>query len=104
MKSRLDSEICQKRKKCYPVKWFDRQLAFQFEFGEFECGDSGASVLDKQGKALDNKNDCERLTPPPSYLSSNVQNDYSRVNKRNMDINVETYNNPKRSKIDQKDL
>ncbi|PKC66201.1 hypothetical protein RhiirA1_460048 [Rhizophagus irregularis] len=52
MKSRLDSEICQKRKKCYPVKWFDRQLAFQFEFGEFECGDSGASVLDKQGKAL----------------------------------------------------
>ncbi|UZO27631.1 uncharacterized protein OCT59_019821 [Rhizophagus irregularis] len=52
MKSRLDSEICQKRKKCYPVKWFDRQLAFQFEPGEFECGDSGASVLDKQGKAL----------------------------------------------------
>ncbi|PKY57801.1 hypothetical protein RhiirA4_510948 [Rhizophagus irregularis] len=52
MKSQLDSEICQKRKKCYPIKWFDRQLAFQFEPGEFECGDSGASVFDKQGKAL----------------------------------------------------
>ncbi|GBB96774.1 hypothetical protein RclHR1_02830010 [Rhizophagus clarus] len=52
MKSQLDSEICQKRKKCYPIKWFDRQLAFQFEPGEFECGDSGASILDKQGKAL----------------------------------------------------
>ena len=52
MKSPLDSEICQKHKKCYPVKWFDRQLAFKFESGEFECGDSGASVLDEKGKAL----------------------------------------------------
>ncbi|GBB96768.1 hypothetical protein RclHR1_02830004 [Rhizophagus clarus] len=52
MKSHVDSVICQKRKKCYPTVWFDRQLAFQFEPGEFECGDSGASVVDKQGKAL----------------------------------------------------
>ncbi|GES83010.1 PLP-dependent transferase [Rhizophagus clarus] len=52
MKSRIDSEICQKRNKCYPIKWFDRQLAFKFEPGEFEHGDSGASVLDEKGKAL----------------------------------------------------
>jgi hypothetical protein len=52
MKSHVDSEICQKRKKCYPIEWFDRQLAFMFKPGEFECGDSGASVVDKQGKAL----------------------------------------------------
>jgi hypothetical protein len=52
MKSRVDSEICQRRKKCYPIKWFDRQLAFQFESGEFECGDSGASIIDEKGKAL----------------------------------------------------
>ncbi|GBB96397.1 hypothetical protein RclHR1_27420002, partial [Rhizophagus clarus] len=52
MKSRMDSEICQNRKKCYPIKWFDRQLAFKFEPGEFECGDSGASIIDETGKAL----------------------------------------------------
>jgi hypothetical protein len=52
MKSRLDSEICQNRKKCFPIKWFDRQLAFQFESGEFEHGDSGASIIDERGKAL----------------------------------------------------
>ncbi|RIA94974.1 hypothetical protein C1645_817347 [Glomus cerebriforme] len=52
MKSHLDSEIRQTRKKCYPVEWFDRQLAFRFELGEFECGDSGASIVDKKGKAL----------------------------------------------------
>ncbi|UZO27625.1 uncharacterized protein OCT59_019815 [Rhizophagus irregularis] len=52
MKSHVDSEICQKRKKCYPIEWFDRQLAFLFKPGEFECGDSGASVVDKKGKAL----------------------------------------------------
>ncbi|RGB31725.1 hypothetical protein C1646_763704 [Rhizophagus diaphanus] len=52
MKSHVDSEICQKRKKCFPVEWFDRQLAFLFKPGEFECGDSGASVVDKKGKAL----------------------------------------------------
>ncbi|PKC14595.1 HCP-like protein [Rhizophagus irregularis] len=52
MKSRLDSEIHQNRKKCYPIKWFDRQLAFKFESGEFESGDSGASIIDERGKAL----------------------------------------------------
>jgi hypothetical protein len=52
MKSQLDSEICQKRKKCYPIIWFDRQLAFKFESGDFDCGDSGASIMDETGKAL----------------------------------------------------
>ncbi|RIA94975.1 hypothetical protein C1645_817348 [Glomus cerebriforme] len=52
MKSHLDSEIRQTRKKCYPIEWFDRQLAFKFESGDFECGDSGASVVDEKGKAL----------------------------------------------------
>ncbi|RIA78912.1 hypothetical protein C1645_842076 [Glomus cerebriforme] len=52
MKSHLDSEIRQTRKKCYPVEWFDRQLAFKFKSGDFECGDSGASVVDEKGKAL----------------------------------------------------
>ena len=52
MKSQLDSEICQKRKGSYPVIWFDRQLAFKFEFGEFDSGDSGANIIDETGKAL----------------------------------------------------
>ncbi|CAB4483569.1 unnamed protein product [Rhizophagus irregularis] len=52
MKSQLDSEIRQKRKKCYPIEWFDRQLAFKFESGDFDCGDSGASIIDETGKAL----------------------------------------------------
>ncbi|RIA86884.1 hypothetical protein C1645_778497, partial [Glomus cerebriforme] len=52
MKSYLDSEIRQYRKKCYPIKWFDRQLAFKFKSGEFDFGDSGASILDGKGKAL----------------------------------------------------
>jgi hypothetical protein len=52
MKSQLDSEIRQKRKKCYPIIWFDRQLAFKFESGEFDSGDSGASIIDETGKAL----------------------------------------------------
>ncbi|CAB5345824.1 unnamed protein product [Rhizophagus irregularis] len=52
MKSKLDSEIRQYRKKCYPIEWFDRQLAFKFESGDFDCGDSGASVIDETGKAL----------------------------------------------------
>ncbi|PKY44958.1 hypothetical protein RhiirA4_515296 [Rhizophagus irregularis] len=52
MKSQLDSEIRQKRKKCYPIEWFDRQLVFKFESGDFDCGDSGASIIDETGKAL----------------------------------------------------
>ncbi|CAB4392448.1 unnamed protein product [Rhizophagus irregularis] len=52
MKSQLDSEIRQNRIKCYPTEWFDRQLAFKFESGDFDCGDSGASVMDESGKAL----------------------------------------------------
>jgi hypothetical protein len=52
MKSQLDSEIRQKRKKCFPIEWFDRQLAFKFETGDFDYGDSGASIIDEKGKAL----------------------------------------------------
>ncbi|UZO27634.1 uncharacterized protein OCT59_019824 [Rhizophagus irregularis] len=52
MKSQLDSEVRQKRKKCYPIEWFDRQLAFKFESGDFDCGDSGASIIDETGKAI----------------------------------------------------
>ncbi|PKY53825.1 hypothetical protein RhiirA4_499668 [Rhizophagus irregularis] len=52
MKSQLDSEIRQKRKKCYPIEWFDRQLVFKFKSGDFDYGDSGASIIDETGKAL----------------------------------------------------
>lgn len=52
IKSERDSEICQKRTKCYPIIWFDRQLAFKFESGEFEYGDSEASILNEGGKDL----------------------------------------------------
>ncbi|RIA91632.1 hypothetical protein C1645_736967 [Glomus cerebriforme] len=52
MKSQLDSNIIDKRKKCFPVIWFDRQLAFVFKSKEFDYGDSGASVLDERGKAF----------------------------------------------------
>ncbi|GET01360.1 kinase-like domain-containing protein [Rhizophagus clarus] len=52
MKSQLDSEIRQKRKKCYPAVWFDRQLVFKFKSGDFDSGDSGASIIDETGKAL----------------------------------------------------
>jgi hypothetical protein len=50
MKSSSYPEICQERQECYPVRWFDRQLLFKFE--HFEYGDSGASVVDKDGGAL----------------------------------------------------
>jgi len=52
MKSPLDAEIRKERQKCYPVKWFDRQLAIKFKPGEFKLGDSGASVVDEHGGAL----------------------------------------------------
>ncbi|RIA98943.1 hypothetical protein C1645_731287 [Glomus cerebriforme] len=52
MKSQLDSNIIDGRKKCFPVIWFDRQLAFAFKTKEFDYGDSGASILDERGKAL----------------------------------------------------
>ncbi|CAB5199226.1 unnamed protein product [Rhizophagus irregularis] len=52
MKSPLIQEINKMRQKCYPAVWFDRQLAFKFKHGDFEPGDSGASVVDKEGKAL----------------------------------------------------
>ncbi|RIA95502.1 hypothetical protein C1645_757415 [Glomus cerebriforme] len=52
MKSPLIQEINKMRQKCYPAVWFDRQLAFEFKYGDFEPGDSGASVVDKEGKAL----------------------------------------------------
>ncbi|PKY58232.1 hypothetical protein RhiirA4_479975, partial [Rhizophagus irregularis] len=138
MKSKLDSEIRQKRKKCYPIKWFDRQLAFKFESGDFDCGDSGASVMDETGKALGILH-AKWITPYQTYgiaspyfailealdvsiyLSSDPvtptitssylvspcsddQEDCSRVKKRELDINAESYNDPKRSKIDKKDI
>ncbi|PKY37366.1 hypothetical protein RhiirA4_505588 [Rhizophagus irregularis] len=52
MKSPLIQEIDKKRQKCYPTVWFDRQLVFKFNCGDFEPGDSGASVADKKGRAL----------------------------------------------------
>ncbi|CAB4392447.1 unnamed protein product [Rhizophagus irregularis] len=138
MKSKLDSEIRQSRKKCYPIIWFDRQLAFKFESGDFDCGDSGASVMDETGKALGILH-AKWITPYQTYgiaspyfaileaLEVNIyissdpvtptitssylvspcsddQEDCSRVKKREMDINAESYNDPKRSKIDKKDI
>ncbi|UZO12297.1 uncharacterized protein OCT59_003841 [Rhizophagus irregularis] len=52
MKSPLIQEIDKKRQKCYPTVWFDRQLVFKFNYGDFEPGDSGTSVVGKNGKAL----------------------------------------------------
>jgi len=52
LKSQIKCEIREKRKICYPTVWFDRQIAIQFKYGEFECGDSGASVIDEKGMAL----------------------------------------------------
>ncbi|RHZ79844.1 hypothetical protein Glove_140g20 [Diversispora epigaea] len=52
MKSHLDSEILRRRRECYPIIWFDRQLAFRFKSSEFGSGDSGASIIDENGKAL----------------------------------------------------
>lgn len=40
--------MCQK---CYPAVWFDQQLASEFKYGDFEPGDLGTSVVDKEGKA-----------------------------------------------------
>ena len=48
----MKSPIYENRQKCYPTVWFDRQLVFYFRPGDFECGDSGASVVDQKGKAL----------------------------------------------------
>ncbi|RHZ79829.1 hypothetical protein Glove_140g17 [Diversispora epigaea] len=52
MKSHLESEILGRRQECYPIIWFDRQLVFEFKSCEFNYGDSGASVIDENGKAL----------------------------------------------------
>ncbi|CAG8518905.1 356_t:CDS:2 [Paraglomus brasilianum] len=52
MKSPLIQEIDKKCQKCYPTVWFDRQLIFKFNYEDFRPGDSGASVMDKGGKAL----------------------------------------------------
>ncbi|CAG8452020.1 8158_t:CDS:2 [Diversispora eburnea] len=40
--------------KCYPTVWLDWQLIFSFRTRDFEPGDSGASVVDRKGKALEN--------------------------------------------------
>ncbi|CAG8667819.1 11258_t:CDS:1 [Acaulospora morrowiae] len=48
----MKSPIFENRQKCYPTVWFDRQLIIKFEFGGFECGDSGSSIVDERGKAL----------------------------------------------------
>jgi hypothetical protein len=52
MKAPLIQEIHKKRQECYPTVWFDRQLVFRFKYGDYEPGDSGASVVDEKGKAL----------------------------------------------------
>ncbi|CAG8450836.1 12152_t:CDS:2 [Racocetra fulgida] len=52
MKASLFQEIKEKRQQCYPTVWFDRQLAFSFRPGDFEPGDSGTSIVDREGKAL----------------------------------------------------
>ncbi|CAG8771461.1 9962_t:CDS:1 [Dentiscutata erythropus] len=52
MKASLVQEIKEKRQQCYPTVWFDRQLVFSFRPGDFEPGDSGASAVDQEGKAL----------------------------------------------------
>ncbi|CAG8618504.1 15720_t:CDS:2 [Acaulospora morrowiae] len=52
MKTPLVEKINEMRQQCYPTVWFDRQLIFDFKHGDFVPGDSGASVVDKEGKAL----------------------------------------------------
>lgn len=52
MKSPLIDEIRGKRRLCFPIKWFDRQLLFHIRNGDFRVGDSGSSLLDKNGYAL----------------------------------------------------
>ncbi|CAB5370740.1 unnamed protein product [Rhizophagus irregularis] len=52
MKTRLVEKINEMRQQCYPTVWFDRQLIFEFKPGDFVPGDSGASVVNKEGKAL----------------------------------------------------
>ncbi|RGB28765.1 hypothetical protein C1646_672972 [Rhizophagus diaphanus] len=51
-KTRLVEKINEMRQQCYPTVWFDRQLIFEFKPGNFVPGDSGASVVNKEGKAL----------------------------------------------------
>ncbi|CAI2177988.1 847_t:CDS:2 [Funneliformis geosporum] len=52
MKTPLVEKINVMRQQCYPTVWFDRQLIFEFKPGDFVPGDSGASVVNKEGKAL----------------------------------------------------
>ncbi|CAI2163856.1 4861_t:CDS:2, partial [Funneliformis geosporum] len=52
MKASLIQIINEKRQQCYPTLWFDRQLLFDFRHEDFLTGDSGASVVDQNGKAL----------------------------------------------------
>ena len=54
MKSPLIDEIHGKRQLCFPIRWFDHQLLFHIRNGDFRGGgDSGLSLLDKNGYALD---------------------------------------------------
>ncbi|CAG8498601.1 5919_t:CDS:2 [Ambispora leptoticha] len=48
----MKAQLFQNYQKCYPTVWFDRQLVFFFRPGDFETGDSGASIMDQKGKAL----------------------------------------------------
>ena len=52
MNTPLVEEINGMRQQCYPTVWFDRQLIFAFKPGDFVPGDSGASVVNQEGKAL----------------------------------------------------
>ncbi|GBB96775.1 hypothetical protein RclHR1_02830011 [Rhizophagus clarus] len=89
MKSQLDSEICQERKKCYPTEWFDRQLAFKFEPGDFDSGDSGASIMDGTGKALGILH--AKWTTP--YQVHGIASPYFAILEA-LDVSIHLFSNP----------
>ncbi|RUS12648.1 hypothetical protein BC937DRAFT_87311, partial [Endogone sp. FLAS-F59071] len=51
MKSAL-KDIPDQRQIYFPHIWFDRQLAVRFQIGDVIKGDSGATIVDENGKAL----------------------------------------------------
>ncbi|RUS16801.1 hypothetical protein BC937DRAFT_90797 [Endogone sp. FLAS-F59071] len=52
MKTYFNETICERRQECFPVVWFDRQMAVRFQNEDVDAGDSGASVVDEKGQAL----------------------------------------------------
>ena len=49
LKASICETIRKRRQQCYPIKWFDRQMMFQFRPEGFKHGDSGTSVVDEKG-------------------------------------------------------